>query len=129
MKNRPTYNTTIKETFVFPIIGSSSSRMGMTTPSENDPTNTSTFLSQYELTAYPNPFNENTIIKTILPKNSTTTYLVIRDVAGKEILRKQLKEKIIHYTLDNAFIQPGIYIYYIEEEGVIKLTQKLIKTQ
>ncbi|MDT8412078.1 MAG: T9SS type A sorting domain-containing protein [Vicingaceae bacterium] len=128
MENRRTYNTTVKETFVLPVVGAAANRMGSIATSNKTPTKLAV-PTGYELISYPNPFNDNTTIRTILPENSTNAYLVIKDVAGKEMYRKALKQGVTQHPIDNNVVEAGIYIYYIEEAGVIILTQKLIKTE
>jgi len=120
-------NSTIKESFVFPIVGASSNRIGNTMSDIDNNQLENSIKNKYQLSNYPNPFNESTTITAILPENITTSYLVIRDVAGREMYRKKLTQKINQYSIDNNILQEGIYLYYIENNGAVILTQKLIK--
>jgi hypothetical protein len=85
--------------------------------------------NNYELSNYPNPFNQSTTIEAMLPQNSNHAYLLIHDVTGKEIYRKQLTKVLNIITLDGTILQNGIYICSIEDSGAIYSSARLVKVK
>jgi Secretion system C-terminal sorting domain len=117
------------EVFDFPVSTSSNrfSSQTPTTKSQKPYTNNNTPNTNYQLTNYPNPFNENTTIEAMLPANSNNAYLVIHDLTGREMYRTKLKGGLNKNTINSAILPKGIYIYHIEDEGIIQITSKLVK--
>ncbi|PIQ16257.1 MAG: hypothetical protein COW67_03975 [Flavobacteriales bacterium CG18_big_fil_WC_8_21_14_2_50_32_9] len=84
---------------------------------------------QYTLKAYPNPFVYQLTIVVVLPQESTNAYLVIKDVAGKELCRTKLNSATNQYNIEGKQFSSGIYFYFIEDKEKIILPQKLIKME
>ena len=121
-------NKKIKETYHFPQHNSNNARLINNIESIND--NQSVINQQataYQLTNYPNPFNESTTIQAVLPENKVNAYLVIHDLMGREIYRILLKSGVNKQVIDKNVLQPGIYLYSIEDNGVMVNKQKLVK--
>jgi Secretion system C-terminal sorting domain len=119
----------VKEIIDFPI-PTLSNRFGSEEPSNNKDqslSNNQLLETGYRLINYPNPFNENTTIEAVLPINSSNAYLVIHDLTGREMYRTNLKGGMNKKTIDSSILPKGIYIYYIEMEGRVELTSKLVK--
>lgn len=80
------------------------------------------------LSCYPNPFNESTIIRYKIDKQSETT-LLIRDITGKEIKKIELGKKctgIHEVKIERSDLVPGVYFYSLLIDHVITDTKKLI---
>ena len=120
------FNQPIAEKFDFPVVGVPSNRI-MNELDNDTITQYPTLTTLYQLSNYPNPFNESTTIKASLPSNSNNAYLVIHDLTGREIYRKGLKSGENKITIGSNMLQKGIYIYHIEANGNIQITQKLVK--
>jgi hypothetical protein len=123
------FNEKVMEVFDFPI-STSFNRFGIADSTNNKSlaiTHHSSLNTQYQLTNYPNPFTGNTTIRAVLPKTSVHTYLVIRDVTSREVLRKPLTEKNNLITFKGQQLQQGIYFYSIVENGVSLRVEKMIK--
>jgi hypothetical protein len=92
----------------------------------NTNTNTYTPSPNYQILAYPNPFNDQISfeISTKQPLNSRMTLSIV-DVLGKQILR----EKFIgtSHNVVVSDLQTGIYFYKIENGGGVIGAGKLMK--
>ncbi|MCC7332022.1 MAG: T9SS type A sorting domain-containing protein [Flavobacteriales bacterium] len=123
------FHKKIKESYHFPQHNSNNTRLinNIVPATDNQQLINQQPATAYQLTNYPNPFNESTTIQAVLPENSINTYLVMHDLMGREIYRISLKSGVNKQVIDKNVLQPGIYLYAIEENGVVVSKQKLVK--
>jgi hypothetical protein len=118
----------VTEEFVFPEIAIQTNKIVISPEIEEESTTINqTLNTQYQLTNYPNPFNESTTIKAVLPDDAISGDLVIHDLMGREIYRANLQVGTNSKVVNSTILQKGIYIYHIEVNDIIQLTEKLIK--
>jgi len=119
----------VKESYHFPQHHSNNARLinNIESVTDNQQLISQQPTAAYQLTNYPNPFNESTTIQAVLPENKVNTYLVIHDLMGREIYRILLKSGVNKQVIDKNVLQSGIYLYAIEENGVVVNKQKLVK--
>ncbi|MBU0763431.1 MAG: T9SS type A sorting domain-containing protein [Bacteroidetes bacterium] len=74
---------------------------------------------------FPNPCSEKTYITYYLPEEIAGT-VIVSDAAGKTVMRSDAKtgSRVLEVAVDNW--RPGIYTYYIENNGIILETRRMV---
>lgn len=85
--------------------------------------------NDFRLYNYPNPFKGSTIIKAIIPENSSQTFIIVRNIMGNEIYRKQLQIGINNIVIGENVLSSGIYFYSIETNNANIISKKMIKVE
>lgn len=106
------------------VVTPNSNRFGNT----ETPTHPSPLTTQYSLTAYPNPFNENTVIEATLPEKSIGE-VIITDVAGRILKKIPLKTTANKIELNGeVFGGYGIFFYSLYLDGKLVKTNTITRT-
>ena len=83
-----------------------------------------TDLGNVEMKNYPNPFTDNTVIEITSDKAGT---LIITDVRGIEVMKRELSKGNHKIIVDNQLVLNGVYFYSYISNGEIISTQRMIK--
>jgi len=90
--------------------------------------------TEYELlNNYPNPFNPTTTIPVVIP-NTSNAILEIYNILGQKvtILYSGVLEQGIHYfewdssNSDGKQLSSGVYIYRLQVENRVNISQKMV---
>lgn len=74
----------------------------------------------------PNPATDHILVHYRLPDNSSSATFVIRTLQGQAIRQYSLKDLVGTLSCSLAGIQPGIYLYDLEEAGKVLQTGKVV---
>lgn len=86
-----------------------------------------TALDFYQLTNYPNPFNNSTIIEVITPENSGGK-IVINNILGKQLRVYELHGNKNKIEVNTTNFTPGIYFYSLWVNSEYITVKKMEKT-
>lgn len=82
--------------------------------------------SGYSLYSYPNPAESTINIEYALPMGTQAANLHILDVNGHEIVLQKVIGESGRFELSTQEYSPGIYLYYLENEGTSSEIKKMI---
>lgn len=75
----------------------------------------------------PNPFSESTMIKMKIPSSVHSAYLIVYDLSGKEISKKEIDSRgEVIYTLSAIDLSEGMYIYTLVADGKVVNSKRMI---
>lgn len=77
----------------------------------------------------PNPFSTETIIKYALPKNTSSAYVAVYDLSGKQITTFPIKKENSSITINSDKLVTGIYIYSIIADNTVLDSKRMIVTE
>lgn len=78
----------------------------------------------------PNPFNENTTIKCVIPSNVRNANLYIYDMNGRQIERIEIRDRgNVSLTVTGGSLEAGIYLYSLVTDGLEIGTNRMILTK
>ena len=78
-----------------------------------------------QLSNYPNPFNNSTIIDYEIWQNYTNAELRITNVLGQTLFTQKLNKPIDKIQIDGATLSNGIYYYSIIIDGTVSQTRSM----
>ena len=76
--------------------------------------------------AYPNPANNTTTVSYVLPKQTNTAYITIRNLLGSDVMKINLEDLNGRKTINTSDMKEGIYFYSLTVNNKIYYTRKLI---
>lgn len=74
----------------------------------------------------PNPASDVAVIKVDLPRSTENTYLLVSDLAGKEMSRIAVNQPTSMLTIPTENLNAGLYYLSLVAEGSVLATQKLL---
>ena len=85
-------------------------------------------IGKIEMSCYPNPFAEESVIRYDLSQLSSykKAVLKISDISGHELMRTPLNNKNNKLVISRSQFQSGMYFYSIEVDGQILATKTLV---
>jgi uncharacterized repeat protein (TIGR01451 family) len=86
-------------------------------------------VSDFELTIYPNPFQNNAIIEYFVPYNSIDAKIVIQDYTGRIVKEMSIESGQGKINVDGTEINPGIYFYSIIANGQLQESKRMVVTK
>jgi hypothetical protein len=78
------------------------------------------------LRLYPNPTNGGVHISYSLPGNTSTAYMVVRDVQGRMVQQFQVRGAQGQHTWDVQGLAPGVYMVELRREGRVEGIERLV---
>jgi hypothetical protein len=75
---------------------------------------------------YPNPANDHVVISYNLENTAATSELVIHNVLGATVLRKELAAGAQEVQISLENLQPGMYFYSLTIGGNSQFTRRLV---
>ncbi len=74
----------------------------------------------------PNPASDIAVVRVDLPRSTGNTYLLVSDLAGKEISRINVNQPTNMVTIPTSAFNTGLYYLSLVAEGNVLATQKLV---
>jgi len=93
---------------------------------DTDPMSNNNIYEGYQLTNYPNPFNDGTIIAAYIPGEFFNSEIVVYDVVGNVINRFQLKPGHNFIEINPDDLSYGIYFYSLMADRTKIETKKMV---
>jgi len=113
--------------FAEPIIPNSTA-MRRTSNQQNELANMELANEPKLLRNYPNPFSENTTIEFLVTEGTTSAYIQVYDMMGKEVAYYNVTDKTGTATVEfgGKEVPNGVYFYHLIIDGAIADKQKMI---
>jgi PKD repeat protein len=100
---------------------SDASCLSMTNASNNHQLTT----TNCQLTNYPNPFDQSTIIDYDIWQTFSKAELRITNVLGQEVYNQKLSRPMDKVQIDGSALHDGLYYYSLIVDGAVKLTKTM----
>jgi PKD repeat protein len=97
------------------------SSLSMTKASNNHQPTT----NNYQLSNYPNPFDQSTIIDYEIWQTFSKAELRITNVFGQEVYNQKLNRPMDKVQIDGSALHDGLYYYSLIVDGTVKLTKTM----
>jgi hypothetical protein len=97
------------------------SYLSMTNASNNHQLTT----TNCQLSNYPNPFDQSTIIDYEIWQTYSKAELRITNVLGQEVYSQKLNRPMDKVQIDGSALHDGLYYYSLIVDGVVKLTKTM----
>jgi hypothetical protein len=82
--------------------------------------------SKLNLNAFPNPASNTLKVNYVLPENVREGVLRLFDSSGRSVNEFVVDHFSNHLDLDVSQLESGVYFYFIEADGTISASQKLV---